>query len=359
MSNADETASALYETEAEMARERIASRVDELQERLNPRTVMRQAFTSSLGTAQDRGMEAFGELTRWARENQTLVIGASAAALGATLLYALRDRFGDDDDDIYAGYGEVREEYGMEDYRDERGSTAASTHGWSSVRGGTTGGTATATYEGAGGYRGEDRDQGPGLRDKLGARAASLKQSAGETWSSTRQRTGESLQTARQRTTEYTQKSKEWTQRSLNESPMTAVIVGFAAGAILGALLPRTQRENELLGETRDQLAEKAKAAAQTAIDAGKERLDEMGINADAAKAKLSEFAAQAKDVAKDVGQTAAERAKAQVSNDGGQSMSGTQMAAATGSGESSFGGMSAGADATGTADSSTGTFKA
>jgi hypothetical protein len=40
----------------------------------------------------------------------------------------------------------------------------------------------------------------------------------------------------------------------LKHNPLALVAVGVAAGAVVAAMLPRTQREDELLGETRDEL---------------------------------------------------------------------------------------------------------
>lgn len=55
--------------------------------------------------------------------------------------------------------------------------------------------------------------------------------------------------------------------------PIGAVIGGLAVGALVGLLLPRTQRENRLLGPTGRKLAGAAREAAQRGIDAGRERM--------------------------------------------------------------------------------------
>ncbi|MCA3254798.1 MAG: hypothetical protein INF91_04170, partial [Alphaproteobacteria bacterium] len=91
---------------------------------------------------------------------------------------------------------------------------------------------------------------------------------------------------------------------------LAGALIGFAIGAIAGALLPRSRRENELLGEARDRLAERARVAAQAAVDAGRQQLDEMGVNAEAAKSKLADIGQQAADVAKTAGQAAAAELK-------------------------------------------------
>jgi hypothetical protein len=86
-------------------------------------------------------------------------------------------------------------------------------------------------------------------------------------------------------------------QRLLDQNPLALGLVALALGALIGALIPETRRENELLGPQRDQLAHKAQdtvsdlaqragtiaATAQTAAqdalnktqEAGKEALAE------------------------------------------------------------------------------------
>ena len=51
---------------------------------------------------------------------------------------------------------------------------------------------------------------------------------------------------------------------------------GFAVGALLAFLLPRTEREDRLLGTTGRKLAGAAREAAQQGIDAGRERAQEL-----------------------------------------------------------------------------------
>lgn len=52
----------------------------------------------------------------------------------------------------------------------------------------------------------------------------------------------------------------------LTTNPMMAGVAAIALGAIVGALIPETQKEHELLGETRDRLAQRAKDAARERV---------------------------------------------------------------------------------------------
>jgi len=54
------------------------------------------------------------------------------------------------------------------------------------------------------------------------------------------------------------------------ENPLGLTIVGFAAGFVLGTLLPKTRVEDRTMGEISDQVTDKAKEAAQESFERGK-----------------------------------------------------------------------------------------
>jgi hypothetical protein len=66
----------------------------------------------------------------------------------------------------------------------------------------------------------------------------------------------------------------------LDEQPLMVGALGVALGAMLGATMPRTQREDRLMGETRDQVMDKAKQSvseqAQKAKEAAQHKMDEV-----------------------------------------------------------------------------------
>jgi hypothetical protein len=62
-------------------------------------------------------------------------------------------------------------------------------------------------------------------------------------------------------------------------SPLAAVAAGVALGAIAGALLPRTERETEVLGPLGSKIGQAAADAARAARDAGKQELGVLGEN--------------------------------------------------------------------------------
>ena len=74
---------------------------------------------------------------------------------------------------------------------------------------------------------------------------------------------------------------------SLAEAPLIALAGGIAAGAIIAALLPRTERETQLVRPTAKRVRETARAAYDAARETGSTKLEEAGISRDRGKATL------------------------------------------------------------------------
>ena len=115
--------------------------------------------------------------------------------------------------------------------------------------------------------------------------------------------------------------SAEQLENAMEEYPL-AVGIGFAAlGALIGVLLPRTRREDELLGEQSDQLVKATKEKGQELLERGKvvaERvtqsaLDEarqQGLTPEAAGERISELAGKVGEVARKAKEEAGTAAK-------------------------------------------------
>ena len=74
---------------------------------------------------------------------------------------------------------------------------------------------------------------------------------------------------------------------AIEEAPLLALAGGFAAGALIAALLPRSETEAELLGPVSKKLSDGARSAADAAREAGNARLKELGLTADAGRDAL------------------------------------------------------------------------
>lgn len=64
-------------------------------------------------------------------------------------------------------------------------------------------------------------------------------------------------------------------QHYVSENPMVVGLVGLAAGLLLGALLPRTRRENEAFGEWADEVRNQGLRYARDAATRGREYVEE------------------------------------------------------------------------------------
>jgi len=62
-------------------------------------------------------------------------------------------------------------------------------------------------------------------------------------------------------------------------SPLAALAAGVVVGAVAGALLPRTDKEVELLGPVGSKIGQAAAEAAKAARDAGKQELGILAEN--------------------------------------------------------------------------------
>lgn len=105
-------------------------------------------------------------------------------------------------------------------------------------------------------------------------------------------------------------KAKVKTSESIDKNPLAIVLGGIAIGAIVGALLPRTERETKVLGKAGKKLNKKARKMADAAKAVGKEQVDNLGLNGDAMRAQFRELVSKAAVAVKAAGQAATEAAK-------------------------------------------------
>ena len=95
---------------------------------------------------------------------------------------------------------------------------------------------------------------------------------AAEAYSAARERTSAAFSTAK----ETASRAGERTSQRIETNPVSAIIGGLAVGGILAWVLPKTQRETEALSGVGQKLTDTAKQAAQTAMDAGRQQVNEI-----------------------------------------------------------------------------------
>ena len=112
---------------------------------------------------------------------------------------------------------------------------------------------------------------------------------------SPRQRAIETYGSARDRVSGAGRRAEE----ALSETPLIVLAAGLAAGAAIAALLPRTRAESRLLRPVTDRARETARTAYSAAKDAGRGRLDELGLTRDRGSDAVRSIIDGAKDAAK------------------------------------------------------------
>lgn len=65
---------------------------------------------------------------------------------------------------------------------------------------------------------------------------------------------------------------------AIDEAPLIALAGGLAAGALIAALLPKSQAESRLLRPVTDRVGDTARSAARAARKAGRDKLAELGL---------------------------------------------------------------------------------
>ena len=114
----------------------------------------------------------------------------------------------------------------------------------------------------------------------------------------------------RQRAIDAYSNARENVSDTLSEAPLLALAGGIAAGALIAALLPRTQAETRAVGPTARRVRKSAQAALSAAKDTGSQRLDDMGLNRSKANSTIESLLQGLTDAAKASGQAALDAAR-------------------------------------------------
>lgn len=104
---------------------------------------------------------------------------------------------------------------------------------------------------------------------------------------------------ARQRAIEAYEGTRDRAVGTLNEAPLIALVGGIAAGALIAALLPRTDAETRAVRPTARRIKNSAAAAAKAARETSKERFNELGFSRQEGEDTLNRFLQGLKDTAR------------------------------------------------------------
>lgn len=118
---------------------------------------------------------------------------------------------------------------------------------------------------------------------------------------SLRERAIETYDSARERASVARTSAKE----GLGQAPLLTLGGGLALGAVLAALLPKTRVEDRLLGTFGGKITGGARAAADAAKEAGREKLSELNITRDAGASAVQSLVDGLREAAKSSGEAA------------------------------------------------------
>ncbi len=135
------------------------------------------------------------------------------------------------------------------------------------------------------------------LRDKASAGYSKARRNVGDAVAQSKVKADDALRLAREKAERAAETSRKTakqaakkTTQTVHENPLAALIGGLAIGAIAAAMLPRSRKEVELVGDVSKKIRDTAANAAKTARDTAKGQLDALGVNADAARDQLREL---------------------------------------------------------------------
>jgi len=115
---------------------------------------------------------------------------------------------------------------------------------------------------------------------------------------------------ARERALDAYQSAGRRAASTLGEAPLLALAGGIAAGALIAALLPRTEAETRAVGPTARRVRKTASEAARAARDTGSQRLEELGLTREKGEDTIRSLFQGITDAVKASGQAAVDTAR-------------------------------------------------
>jgi ElaB/YqjD/DUF883 family membrane-anchored ribosome-binding protein len=122
----------------------------------------------------------------------------------------------------------------------------------------------------------------------------SLRDRAGDVYDSARTAAVDAYDSARETASAASARASD----GIDEAPLIALAGGLAVGVLFAALLPRTDREIELLGPIGARITDRAKNAVEAAKEAGREKLNELNLTPQAGSSAIQSLVKDVSDAA-------------------------------------------------------------
>jgi ElaB/YqjD/DUF883 family membrane-anchored ribosome-binding protein len=270
------TATEALEREVEATRDRVERTVDAIKDKMSVGHILDDVVRY---TARHGGSDMAGNLGRQIKENP---LPLALVGVGLAWLVFGKGQARDPYDAYAGGYAG---EWGESSYRPDMGSKIrGAARGAGSAMHAAASGVSAAAHgiAGAAEKMGEAvgsavhglASAGPKMGEMAEGAADDLRHRAHDAAGVAREGMDHAGQYARH-AGEYTQRTTRAVGDFLKDEPLLAGAIGVAIGATIGALLPSTEVEDHLFGDTRDRLADEAERLAGEQFEKVKEAAGE------------------------------------------------------------------------------------
>jgi ElaB/YqjD/DUF883 family membrane-anchored ribosome-binding protein len=247
---------ALLERRSDAIRAEMGQTLDALQRNYSPGRLLDR----SLDLFKEHGGEIGSNLGRSVKQNPMPLL-LTAVGIGWLIYSQTRQQSGVASGGDYAGYDGNDE---ADDYAATSAASLENTGGayvagaayteTSSYEPGTTMDASTAG-DGATGAAGAVKEKLGAAREKM----RGAKDSAMNTVRGGASRVSDTSRRAAERAREQSRRAGQGLQTMLEEQPLVVGALGVALGAIIGAVVPESEREDRMLGQARDRVLDRAK----------------------------------------------------------------------------------------------------
>jgi ElaB/YqjD/DUF883 family membrane-anchored ribosome-binding protein len=137
----------------------------------------------------------------------------------------------------------------------------------------------------------------------------SLRDRATHAYESAVARAGDTVETSRETARDAAHQAGDF----IEGNPLGALAGGLALGVLVGALVPRSEREKQLLAPVGKKIGLAAVAAVAAAKEAGRNELGELGLTKDAAGEKAKSLLQGVAKAASNAGSAAAQAGREEI----------------------------------------------
>lgn len=236
----------------EDTRARMGTTIDAIQEKLSPENLMRQAKETARDATIGRAREMASNVADTARETRSTLMDTIRSNPMPVALTA-----------IGLGWLFVSARREASDQREREYWYRGNGWGYDRPRGGYSANQQPPQQP--------PRQQGSGSRmgqmtDRIQDAAGKVSDQAQDVASSVADKASDKASDAADFAQGQAQRARGWFEQTWDDNPLLLAGAALAVGTIVGLSIPETEMENRLMGETRDDIVQKAQGVAQDTV---------------------------------------------------------------------------------------------